>query len=514
MKTPPPQDFTRIPATKTLAGFTIWNLAGSGLPLVFGLIAFPIMLNESIGFGKERLEIIGLVWMLVGFSSIFDMGLGRALTRAVSEKLSLRRNHELGDVFWTAMILSCGVGLVVGLLSAWLVPLAAARDLPPPLKGQATASFVLIGLSMPLIVWNVGLQGVLQSCRQFKRLNVIRALFGSYTFLSPLAVLPFSKSVLAVVAVLIAGRLIEMLTYFAGCLASLPELRRGIRFCPREFGPLARFGGWMTASNVSVNLMNHINRFIIRAFEKIGEGTYYFIPEELAVRLLIVPRAWIDVLFPAMVTGFATADHQQTGLFSKGVKYLLLMTAPLAAGLVAVSYPFFEIWLPNGGEFARKSALVMALLTAGIFLHGIARFVWYFLQAAGRPDRPARLHAAELPLTLAVSAWLVHRFGIEGAALAWALRSLADLVFLSWMSARYLDRPGALWRPIGAFLTAATALQALCAWPTGLAARLGVAGLGLAILFAFAWRFLLNDSERDDLRTLRRGAFAALRGRS
>ncbi|MDP6491735.1 MAG: hypothetical protein QGG69_08215, partial [Kiritimatiellia bacterium] len=85
-------DFSRVASARRMAGHTLWNLVGMGVPMLAGAIAFPIMLSERIGLGKERLEVLGLVWMLVGFSSIFDLGLGRALT-----KLSAMVDPEVRD---------------------------------------------------------------------------------------------------------------------------------------------------------------------------------------------------------------------------------------------------------------------------------------------------------------------------------------------------------------------------------------------------------------------------------
>jgi O-antigen/teichoic acid export membrane protein len=482
-----------------MAGYTIWNLLGSGLPLVFGLVAFPIMINENFGFGKERLEIIGIVWMLVGFSSIMDMGLGRALTKLFAEKLSLGKNDELAGVFWTAVVVTSFLGLLIGILVILFLPDLATQNLNPLLRRQVVKSFIAIGCAIPIMVLNVGLLGVLQACQKFKMINIIRILFGSYTFLSPLAILLFTKSIFSVVIVLLCGRLIEMLAYFIGCIHTVPELRTEVKFRSFELKPLLSFGGWMTISNVSVGIMTHINRFVIRTLEKIGEGTYYFIPEELVIRLLIIPRAWIEVLFPALVTSFSNTKNDNTELFSKGAKYLLLVMLPVVLGLSVFAYTVFSIWLPDGEIFAEKSAFIVICLTLGIFVHSIARFIWYFIQAAGRPDLAARLHLAELPIYMFAVYFLIRRYGINGAAMGWTLRIVVDFVFLTFLSTPFLTNAKKLFFQIGALLLSAIALILAATYPTGLLARIAISAAGLPIFYAFAWFFMLSTPEHKDL---------------
>ena len=71
-------DFTRMPAESRLARYTVWNILGMSLPMVVALFAIPRLAH---GLGEERFGGLLLIWMLVGYFSIFDLGLGRALTK-------------------------------------------------------------------------------------------------------------------------------------------------------------------------------------------------------------------------------------------------------------------------------------------------------------------------------------------------------------------------------------------------------------------------------------------------
>ena len=68
-----------------LARNTAWSVAGHGAPLVAALFAIPVILH---GLGTDRFGALSLAWLLIGYVSLFDLGLGRALTKLVAEKLA------------------------------------------------------------------------------------------------------------------------------------------------------------------------------------------------------------------------------------------------------------------------------------------------------------------------------------------------------------------------------------------------------------------------------------------
>src|SRR3546814_13571862 len=63
---------------------TGWNLAGSGVPLLVGLFSVPYLVKN---LGVEAFGILTLIWALIGYFSLFDFGLGRALTQQIAKRI-------------------------------------------------------------------------------------------------------------------------------------------------------------------------------------------------------------------------------------------------------------------------------------------------------------------------------------------------------------------------------------------------------------------------------------------
>src|SRR5689334_15506862 len=75
---------TVLTSGRLLAGNAVWNLLAICSPLLVALVCLPVLKR---GLGTDRLGIISLAWIIIGYFGLFDLGLSRALTKLVAEKL-------------------------------------------------------------------------------------------------------------------------------------------------------------------------------------------------------------------------------------------------------------------------------------------------------------------------------------------------------------------------------------------------------------------------------------------
>lgn len=460
--------------------------------MLIALVAIPLLIR---GLGNERFGLLSLIWMVVGYFSIFDLGLGRALTRTVAEKLE-HAPAEVPAAFWTAMMMMLGLGAAAGALvyaaSPWLVEDVLTID--PPLQPESLRSFRSVALALPLLVTVTGLIGALEACRKFPLINLIRMPMGAYTFAGPLLVLPFRQDLLAVVWVLLAGRIVEWLLYFAACLRYVPGVRSAWAFDRQGAPRLLSFGGWMTVSNIVQPLMVHIDRFLIGAIRAVSDVAFYATSAEIVVKLLIFPRAWVSVLFPAFAAEYRSDPAGTGGLMAQSVRLLLALMFPATLILVAFAPEGLALWL--GPEYGLRSAPVMRWLAAGILLHSLAFVPASFLQGIGRPDLTAKLHAVELPIYLALAGLLIHGFGIEGAAATWLLRAAAEFGATAWLAGARARGCGREFCRIGAAAALCLAALALVTVPDSLWMKLAVVFLLLLGFSACFWFLVFTESDR------------------
>lgn len=145
-----------------LARNVLWNLLGTGAPLLVAIVTIPFLIAH---LGTARFGVLTLAWMVVGYFSLFDLGLGRALTKLVAEKLGQDRDDELPALIRTALTLMAifGVlgGCVVASLSPWLV--IAVLKIPLELQPETLIAFYILAASIPIVIGTKGLRGILEA---------------------------------------------------------------------------------------------------------------------------------------------------------------------------------------------------------------------------------------------------------------------------------------------------------------------------------------------------------------
>lgn len=501
-----PESRTRA---RTMIAGVAWNAAGRGLPLILALLLTPLLVHQ---LGLERWGLFTLALALVGVFGVFDFGVGQALTRALSERIGEGRGEEAAGLVGAALTCLAGFSLVVA-AALWLgVPLLVERllNVPPALQPQAVAAMRVLAAAAPLVVLNASLWGVLAAYQRFRAANLASIPINIFYYLGPVLVLLVWDDLMAVMLALIAVRLANTLSY----LFLLRGLMRRVLATPlrlRLVLPLLRLGGWMTFSGVLVQALLYADRFLIGALLSLAAVAWYATPLDLVLRVWMLPVAVAQTLLPAFASAYATLPQQTIALLRRGSLMVMGLVLPVALVLAGSGDHILGLWL--GPDFAAGGGLVLRILGVGIYFSCLAFVPGALIDAIGRPDVTARFSLLQAVVYLPLAALLLLWQGIEGAALAWALRCLADCLGKLWLAARLYpaarEAAQQLLPPL-AVAGGGLALLPLMGSPTPMLA------IGLLALIAFAGLALrsLDPAERGQIRGLLRhpGGLLRLRG--
>ena len=430
------QDNKNITKGSLLVNNTFYFLLSQVIPLLVAIFSIPLLIN---GMGVERFGVLTLVWMVTGYYSLFDFGVGRALTKMVSERLGAGNVQEIPALVWTALFFVLLMGLVGTLLVSAISPYLAREvlQIAPEMQTETLNVLYLLAVSIPIVISATSLRGVLEAYQRFAAISIIRTPVGIMTFLSPLLVLPFSQNIFHIVAALLLVRIVEWLAYLLICFRVIPSLRNDIAPQKILLKPLISTGSWMTVSNIVGPTMLYLDRFLISGIISFSAVAYYTTPYEVLNRLMVVPGAIVGVLFPAFSHSFEHDRNHTTMMFFRGIKYTFIAMFPVILVVTTLAYEGLELWL--GSEFAQNSASVLQLLAIGALFNSMTYIPYALVQAGGRSDLTAKLHFIEFPFYLLAIWWLTSNYGIEGAAFAWALRLAMDVLILYGMAQRMLN---------------------------------------------------------------------------
>lgn len=477
-----------------LARNVILNLGGSALPALAALVSVPILIRA---LGDVRFSVLVLAWTTLGYFSLFDLGIGRAVTHAVADRVGSARHQEIGTAIWTALCLLLPISLLSGvLLHAVASPLATVLSVPTAFRAEAITSFRLIALAIPFAALAGALRGALEAKQCFGAVNMLRIPHGLITFAGPLLALPFSRSVVAAVAVLAVGRGLLLLAHFVIAARVIPEFARPGR---RWSGPIARtlafFGGWTQVTYIVSPIMATLDRFFVGALLGIGVVTYYATPQELVTKIWLFTFAVLPVFFSALSTT-ATRDAIRTAtLFDKLLRFTLAAVFLPAFVLVALAPDILRLWL--GVSFETQSTVVLQIMAIAVLVNCVGQGGMTLIHGLGRPDITGKFHLVELPLYLLMAWYLMPRYGILGAALAWSIRMVGDSVLLLAVCPRLLPETRTTIVRMSLWLTGASAVLFASMSLTTTMSRLTVATLVAIAWVMVVWRFLLTPEERQ-----------------
>ncbi|MDH4481158.1 MAG: oligosaccharide flippase family protein, partial [Rhodoferax sp.] len=398
----------------------------------------------------------------------------------------------------TAALGAAGGGLLA-LVTPNLAGLMGGDD--AALVAQAQASLFAVSAALPFVTTTAALRGVLEAYGRFDVTSAIRLSMGFITYGGPLVVLQFYSGLVPVVIFLAAARAVTWAVHAYAVGRVLPANSEYPRWFNRaELRQLLVSGGWMTVSNIISPVLSYLDRFVVAYVVGASMVAYYTTPYEAISRLTIIPEAILGVLFPALGAAMATNPERAHQLFGQSLRVMVAVMLPVAALVVAFAQPLLAIWITT--EFADKSFWVLQILALGFAINCVARVTFTAIQSAGRADTTAKLHLCEFPIFLLLLFWLTTRFGIEGAALAWAVRATVDFVLLLWVQSRLMPiRHG-----LGAFKVLLMLGTCVCAWQAHQYVLAGgstnvAAGATVVALLVGAFAVLTADDRRLILST-------------
>ncbi len=405
-----------------------WSLAGLGLPLLVGAAALPFLVSR---IGVESLGILTLIWALIGYFSLFDFGLGRALTQQISASLTNDRLRHVPSLAKSGLLFTLGTGMLGGLLLAALSSPMAYRWLgvSASLQDSAALALCVAALGIPLTTVTTGLRGILEAYGAFRIVNVLRLVLGVANFgLPALCAVWFGPSLVWMIVSLVLARLMVLGGHWLAVNRLLPADWHRTPFNRLQLSKLFSFGAWMTVSNIVGPLMVTADRFIIAAVLGAQVVAFYTVPSEMLMRMLILPTALTTVLFPQLAALLVNNRAAATALYRKCIGWIALIMTPFCLATALFSHWGLSLWL--GASFADKSWLIVVILTLGIWVNSIAFVPFSAIQASGQVQRIAKIHLLELIFYVPLLIYSIKQFGLIGAAVAWVVRVAVDLMFM------------------------------------------------------------------------------------
>nr|WP_320133693.1 oligosaccharide flippase family protein [uncultured Holophaga sp.] len=402
---------------------TVVNLCGALIPMAVMLVTVPLYIRI---LGDARFGVLSLVWLALGYFAFLEMGLGKATSNQIAQAEKAPPSVR-SEILWTALSINAAMGLL-GAALMWIlgnILLAHFLHTTNAFRLEVRAALPWMAATLPLALISSVLNGALEGRNRFLELNVLQIITSALFQLVPLLVASRLGSSLAIVIpAAVVTRASMNLLFFAACCRYVP-LTGHPAPCRERAMEQFKYGGWVAVTAAAGPLLETLDRFIIGATLGVAAVTHYIVPTQLVGKLRVVPGAMARALFPRFSS---SSPEEAQSMATSSIQFLSVAMTALVIVCTLALRPFLDFWI--GPNISHYSAPIGEILLIGIWFNSLAHVPYFFLQARGRPDIVAKIHALELPV-FAVAAWGASILaGLRGVAVVWSLRCAIEAFLL------------------------------------------------------------------------------------
>lgn len=402
---------------------TAYNFAGSVVSLAVLLVSIPWYLQL---IGMERYGVLSILWLLFGYFGFFDFGIGRAVAQRVAA-LSDKGDRKKIEVLWAGLL----VNLVLAVLGAFFLYFALGYiltnwiDIDAGVRGEVDTAVFWVSLSLIPSIASGALSGVVLGSEKFLMLNIVDVTGKVALQILPLATaLLFSPELGSVTQAIFIARVLAFFLWVFACIKLLPDSMFP-RWKPGIASTLWKYGSWITLGMLLAPLLSGVERLVIGHLQGATFVTHYAIPFSLIAPIALLSASLSNALFPR----FASEEKYGTRrLADNAVLAVVCLVTPIMVLAAFIVQPFLSVWIDV--EFSGNTVGIAQVLIVGFWANSVAKVFHTKLQGEGKPETVAIIHLMEVLPFILTMYLMISQWGVLGAALAWTIRTVADMLLL------------------------------------------------------------------------------------
>jgi O-antigen/teichoic acid export membrane protein len=402
------------------------NVTDSAISVVASLIATPFLIR---GLHVEAYGLFVVFSAFCGPTALFELGLGQAVTKFVSEFLALRQSRGANDIVNSAVLIQLAYAAVIGgALYCSRTYLLRVLNVPSGLRQDAALCLLLSPIGV---------------CIQLFSTTLASATMGLQRYDVTLRVNSFVNVIVAVLSgsiAILTGRLFYvvliscLLPLFAVSAYAVFLHQSEMRFRPsylphgRTIRKLLSFGSGVFLMKASQLVANLGTRLIISALVGPVGVTIFAVPQKLVNGLGGFLSSAAAVTLPFASEEAASRDTKRLEIAAMlALKTFAAVALPGMLLAIYLAPDLLSAWV--GRELAIQTATIGRILLVAATLGAMSCVPTLFAMGKGEV-RLIALFSITATVTLLLSlGTLVRHFGPLGAAVAATVSSITWVVF-------------------------------------------------------------------------------------
>ncbi|HJV32785.1 MAG TPA: flippase [Patescibacteria group bacterium] len=398
-------------------------LTSSVLQKAIAFVYFALIARWA-GVEDTGAYFFALSWTLM-FTTITDMGLTPVLIREAA-KDKTRTEKYLNQTLALKLPLTV-VAVLAAVVGAWLF------RVEPGTRLLVTLAAVVISLDAISLTF----YGVLRAHHVLKYEGLGLVVGQTVTMVIGLASLKLGAPLAILVVALIAGS-------SWNALASIWIVRKRLGIRARlawDWGfakAILRMAVPFALAGAFVKVYTSADAVLLTHFKGEAAAGLYSVPYKLTFAFQFVPMAFTAAFYPAMSRAYAADKRELGDLFYKALWALMLIAAPIAAGIMAlapelVDFVYGQDYLP---AVAALQVLIVSVLP--IFLDFP---IGSLLNASDRQMTQTKLMGMATVISVVLNLALIPAYGLTGVVIASVVSHAALLLGGFIMVGKFLEWP-------------------------------------------------------------------------
>jgi O-antigen/teichoic acid export membrane protein len=387
-----------------------------------GLVFVPVYIRF---LGIESYGLLGLYAALQGLACVLDLGLTTTINRELA-RLSTRADGASAsrDLVRSLEVVYWGIGAIIGIVVALLVPLIARRWVstailtPRDVETTLWLVAVLMTCQWPFSFYAGGLTGLNRQVALSRLSAVVAAVRAVGAVLVLAFVAPTIQAFMAwqvFVGLASTGWVATLLW------KSLPPSDRSARFSWSEVRTCFRFAAGVTFVGATGAVLLQSDKVVLTRMLRLDEFGYYALAGAVGMSLTLLVTPLFTTVFPAMTRAHARGDEPQLQrLYHQTAEAASVLVFPVAAALVIFPNEVVFVWT-GSRSIAEHTAPLVSLLAAGYAMQAIAHVPWALQLSHGWLRLSAGINTVALVAIGPLLVVLTSRYGAVGGALSWLM---------------------------------------------------------------------------------------------
>lgn len=479
LKTPREVSSTRPADLRALARGSAWNLAGSFVAALVHL-ALPIIITRRLST-DEAGAFFATTTLFAMLMSVGTLGADTGVLWALPRAKSLERRSEIPAL----LRLSLGTVIAVTTVVAGFVVLLAPKLAgvlvrgPGPMRGDFESLVYIQAPFLPIVAVYV------IACSASRGLGSIKPL----VFIDKLGRNALQTALVGFCLLVTPSLLLAVVAWYAPYLAALTVIsitvlrlvRNSRPEAPSSAAPRPRrqisrelwsFTGPRALANIFAVALRRVDVLLVSAISGLGQAAVYAAASRFVLLGLMFVQAIQQVMAPRISEFLAKGDVQRAQvIYATTTAWLMLISWPIYL-TSAIFAPFL---LSVFGAGYSSGAAVVVILCLSMLIATSCGPVDTVLLMGGRSRWSLLNTGLALTVNVGVDLLLIPRYGIEGAAVGWAVGIALNNLPPLYQVHRFLAM-----HPFGAGTSRAAVITVTCFGGWGLLSRtlLGATAVG------------------------------------